>query len=265
MIYPTPLQGYGNDNMLIGGRAHSLKEVTCVGEAGLDFAEINLFNPHHSFREIPPLLKLKEEFNFFFTVHGPEEGNPLDCQELKTKLLPQIKVLFDFAHELDVKLVTVHFWLDQRFIEKTVIMDKLAILEEMMNLALKKRITLCLENLSERPEDYEQVFRKFPQIGLTLDIGHGELLTAKNTSYSLIETYAERIKHVHIHDNYGGDTPADDLHLPLDQGNIAFKPILLTLCKSGYNRTITLEVPPQSLKQGKEILGKMLNISQHHN
>jgi len=251
--------------MLIGGRAHSLKEVTCVGEARLDFAEINLFNPHHSFREIPPLLKLKEEFNFFFTVHGPEEGNPFDCQELKTKLLPQIKVLFDFAHELDVKLVTVHFWLDQRFIEKTVVMDKLVILEEMMNLALKKRITLCLENLSERPEDYEQVFRKFPQIGLTLDIGHGELLTAKNTSYSLIETYAERIKHVHIHDNYGGDTPADDLHLPLGQGNIAFKPILLALCKSGYNRTITLEVPPQSLKQGKEILEKMLTISQHHN
>ena len=251
--------------MLIGGRAHNLKEVTCVGKAGLDFAEINLFNPHHSFREIPPLLKLKEEFNFFFTVHGPEEGNPLDCQELKTKLLPQIKVLFDFAHELDVKLVTVHFWLDQRFIEKTVVMDKLVILEEMMNLALKKRITLCLENLSERPEDYEQVFRKFPQIGLTLDIGHGELLTAKNTSYSLIETYAERIKHIHIHDNYGGDTPADDLHLPLGQGNIAFKLILLTLCKSGYNRTITLEVPLQSLKQGKEILGKMLNISQHHN
>jgi len=248
--------------MLIGGRAHSLKEINYVGEARLDFAEINLFNFHHSFREIPPLLKLKEEFNFFFTVHGPEEGNPFNCQELRTKLLPQIKILFDFAYELDVNLITVHFWLDQRFIEKTIIMDKLVILEEMLNLALEKRITLCLENLSERPEDYEQAFRKLPQIGLTLDIGHGELLTSKNTAYSLIETYSERIKHVHIHDNFGGNTVADDLHLPLGKGNIDFEPILLALRKTGYNGTLTLEVPPQSLKQGKEILEKILNAFQ---
>ncbi len=45
--------------MLIGGRAHSLKEAKHVGKAHLDFAEINLFNPHHDFQEIPSLLKLK--------------------------------------------------------------------------------------------------------------------------------------------------------------------------------------------------------------
>ena len=251
--------------MLIGGRAHSLKEITCVGEARLDFAEINLFNPHHFFREIPPLLHLKKEFNFFFIVHGPEEGNPFDCQELRTTVVPQIKVLVDFAHALGVNLITVHFWLDQRFIAKKVVMDKLDILEEMMNLALKKRITLCIENLSERPEDYEQAFRKLPQMGLTLDIGHGELLSSKNTAYSLIETYSEKIKHVHIHDNYGGNTPADDLHLPLGKGKIDFAPILFALHETGYNRTLTLEVPPQSLTEGKEKLEKMLNTFQRHN
>jgi len=206
--------------MLIGGRAHSLKEVNYVGETGLDFAEINLLNSHNAFQELPSLLKLKKKFNFFFFVHGPEEGNPFDCQELRTKLLPQIKILVDFAYELDAKLITIHFWLDQRFIEKTILIDKLNILEEMMNLTIKKRIALCLENLSERTDDFKQAFNLFPKMGLTLDLGHSQLLTSKNTAYSFIEMYPERISHVHIHDNYGGNTPDDDLHLPLGEGRI---------------------------------------------
>jgi len=244
--------------MLIGGRAHSVDEINHVGEAGLSFAEINLPTPLDAFQEIPALLKLKKKYNLSFLVHGPEEGNPFDCQELRVKLLPQIKILVEFAHELEAKLITVHFWLDQRFIDKTILADKLAVLEEMVHLATEKRILLCLENLSERTDDFKPVFSRFPHLGLTLDIGHGELLTSKNTVYSLIERYPERIRHVHIHDNYGGDTPADDLHLPLGKGTIVFEPILHTLCNTGYDKTITLEVAPEFLREGKEKLTAML-------
>ena len=41
--------------MLIGGRAHSLKEINYVGEVRLDFAEINLLNSHSAFQELPSL------------------------------------------------------------------------------------------------------------------------------------------------------------------------------------------------------------------
>lgn len=250
--------------MLIGGRAHSLEEINYVGEAGLDFAEVNLLHPHNGFQEIPSLLKIKKEFNLFFTVHGPEEGNPFDCQELRIKLLPQIKVLVDFAYELDAKITTIHFWLDRRFIKETILVEKLTILEEMMALAHKKGIKLCIENLSERTNDFEQAFHRFPELGLTLDIGHGELLTSKNTAYSFIEMYPKRIRHVHIHDNHGGTTPDDDLHLPLGEGTIDFKSILHALCKTRYNETITLEVASKSLKRGKERLVEMLNAFNTH-
>ena len=133
-----------------------------------------------------------------------------------------------------------------------------------MSLANKKGMKLCLENLSERTTDLEQAFHRFPELGLTLDIGHSELLTSKNTAYSFIETYPERIKHVHIHDNCGGSTPDDDLHLPLGEGTIAFEPILQALCKMGYDRTITLEVAPEFLKAGKEKLVRMLNAGNAH-
>ena len=246
--------------MLIGGRAHSLIEVDYVGKAHLDFAEINLPN-HHPSQDIPALLQLKKKFNFFLLVHGPEEGNPFDCNELRSTLLPQVKVLVDFASALDAKLITLHFWLDQRFIDKPILKEKLNLLETMMNLAHKKKIKLCLENLSERPGDFEEAFRLFPELGLTLDIGHGELLSPRNTSYNFIENCPERISHVHIHDNRGGNTPGDDLHLPLGEGSISFEPILSALCRTGYDKTITLEVPSDILVQEKAKIEKLLRTA----
>ncbi len=243
--------------MLIGGRIHRVEEIDWVGEARLDFAETNLPDYRNPFQVIPALLRLKEKFNLFLLVHGPEEGNPLDCHELQSTLLPQIKTLVEFASELDARLITIHFWLDRRFITKAVAESKLSILEAMLNMAEKKDIKLCLENLSERPGDFEQALRLFPEMGLTLDIGHGELLTQKNRAYSFLETYPERISHTHIHDNRGGNTPGDDLHLPLGEGLIAFNPILTALCQTGYDKTITLEVAPTLLTQEKE---KMITL-----
>ncbi len=126
--------------MLIGGRAHTLKEIRSLGKAGVDFAEINLqhFTPRPSFHEVHPLLQLKKEFGFFFMVHGPEEGNPFDCQEIRSTLLPKIKLVCDFACAVGAKLITLHFWLDQRFIEKSIVNGKLDILEEIVTLAVKK-------------------------------------------------------------------------------------------------------------------------------
>jgi sugar phosphate isomerase/epimerase len=244
--------------MLIGGRAHSLVEADYVGKAHLDFAEINLPNHHHASQDIPALLQLKKKFNFFLLVHGPEEGNPFDCNELRSTLLPQVNILVDFASALEAKLITLHFWLDQRFIDKPILKEKLKLLETMMHLAQKKQIKLCLENLSERPGDFEEAFRLFPELGLTLDIGHGELLSSRNTSYNFIENCPERISHVHIHDNRGGNTPGDDLHLPLGEGSISFEPILSALCRTGYDKTITLEVPSDILVQEKAKIEKLL-------
>jgi len=245
--------------MLIGGRAHSLIEADYVGKAHLDFAEINLPTHQHALQDIPALLQLKKKFNLFLLVHGPEEGNPFDCNELRISLLPQVKVLLDFASALDARLITLHFWLDQRFIDQPILKEKLNLLETMMSLAQKKQIKLCLENLSEHPSDFEEAFRLFPELGLTLDIGHGELLSPRNTSYYFFENCPERICHVHIHDNRGGNTPGDDLHLPLGEGSISFKPILSALCRTGYDKTITLEVPSNILVQEKAKIEALLN------
>ena len=249
--------------MLIGGRAHSLEEASRVGPAGFDFAEINLLHSHQSFQEIPSLLKLQDQYNLFYLVHAPEEGSPFDCAQLRTSLLPQIKALVEFASELDARLITAHFWLDERYIQQPVLREKLAILEEMLMLAREKQIPFCLENLSERACDFEPAFRHFPDLGMTLDIGHGELLSPENTAYSFIQEFPDRIRHIHIHDNRGGNSPGDDLHLPLGEGSINFPPILSALVQSGYDGTITLEVPPHLFVQQREKLLTMLSSAQN--
>jgi len=247
--------------MLIGGRAHSLEESARVGQAGFDFAEINLLHPHQTLQEIPSFLRLKDQHNFFYLVHGPEEGSPFDCSQLRNSLLPHIKALVAFASELDARLITAHFWLDGRYIDPPVLREKLTILEQMLMLARDKQITFCLENLSGRTCDFEPAFRLFPDLGMTLDIGHGELLSPENTAYRFIQSFPNRIRHIHIHDNKGGNSPGDDLHLPLGEGSINFEPILSALCKAGYNGTITLEVPPHMFVQQREKLLTILSLA----
>ncbi len=249
--------------MLIGGRAHTLEEAARVGQTGFDFAEINLLHSHQSFQEIPSLLKLRDQYHLSYLVHGPEEGSPFDCTQLRTAFLPQIKSLVAFASELDARLITAHFWLDGRYIQQPVLGQKLDMLEEMLMLAGDKQITFCLENLSERAGDFEPAFRRFPDLGMTLDIGHGELLSPENTAYGFIREFPDRIRHVHIHDNCGGNSPADDLHLPLGEGSINFPPILSALVQSGYDGTITLEVPPHLFAQEREKLLTMLSRTQN--
>ena len=84
---------------------------------------------------------------------------------------------------------------------------------------------------------------------MTLDLGHAQLLTKENNSIELIKSYHEKIKHIHMHDNRGGDSAKDDIHLPPGRGIIDFKSIFNELKEVKYNRTITLELKPYEIEK----------------
>lgn len=108
-----------------------------------------------------------------------------------------------------------------------------------------KSVTINLENLSETAEDMEPVLDEVPHLGITLDIGHANLYSAENKSIPMIRKLGKSISHVHLHDNFGGDSPKDDLHLPIGDGNVDFRSIFKALLRIDYDRTITLEVKPE--------------------
>jgi len=176
---------------------------------------------------------------------------------LRRDYLPQVQTLLDCARELSIQLFTIHFWIDKRFINPEILREKLQILSEMVRYAAQRGITLCIENLSERFSDFAGAFDALELLGMTLDIGHGALITEKNTAYEFTKCCFERIRHVHIHDNRGGSSPRDDLHLPLGEGTIDFAPILNGLKQRGFDKTITIEVRPEHLTGSSAILKQL--------
>jgi sugar phosphate isomerase/epimerase len=240
--------------VLIGGRAHTVAEAEFIAQAGFPFAELSIRTPQEFNRDAYSFRRLQDRFGIFYVAHGPEEVNTWEPEKLRADFLPLVSSLLDCATELAITVFTLHFWLDRRFVADDIAAEKIEILKAMTGHAERRGIKLCIENLSERVSDFSPVFAAIAGLGMTLDVGHGELLTARNTAYEFAAGWPERIWHVHLHDNRGGDTVADDLHLPLGEGVIDFTSILDCLRKQGYDRTMTLEIPPAALTSGKKII-----------
>jgi sugar phosphate isomerase/epimerase len=157
-----------------------------------------------------------------------------------------------------MSLLTLHLWMDRRFVKAHVIDCKIELLKRIIDKAREKKTTICLENLSENWHDLKCPFSQLPLLNLTLDVGHAELLRKENTSFGFIKKYPDRIKHVHLHDNLGGDTPDSDLHLPPGKGSVEFKDIFDALNRIDYNKTATLELKPREIKTCLEFVRKLI-------
>lgn len=66
-----------------------------------------------------------------------------------------------------------------------------------------------------------------------------------NKSISIIEKLGKPVRHIHLHDNLGGQSQIDDLHLPIGDGTVDLKGILTSLMIADYDGTMTLEVKPE--------------------
>lgn len=243
---------------IIGGRAHSMEEIHAVGKLGFPYAEISLYVPEQVEVDLDQLLKLKKEYDISYLAHFPNEGNPFKLENLRDSFVPRMKRLFELSIELGITKGTFHFWIDGRQIVPAMADQKIELISDMVAAAKRLGIVLCLENLSETYKDFMPAFQRIPDLMMTLDIGHAQLLTRENTSFEFIDHYFGRIAHLHAHDNRGGMSVKDDLHLPLGEGVVDYPDIFGLLKERAYNSTITLEVkPPAMMKTKDEILKYM--------
>jgi sugar phosphate isomerase/epimerase len=238
----------------IGGRAHNIDEAVTISKLGLPFIEISLDDPTTVSGWIPQLLEIKNTYGTTFLAHYPNEDNPFDVEILQNKFLPRIKALIDLSRRLDINKVTLHFWIDKRWAPSELIRNKLDILSRIVDYGTEYGITICIENLSERADSFAPAFEAIPGLMMTLDIGHAQLLAKQNTSFRFIEEYFPRIAHIHAHDNNGGKSVKDDLHLALGEGIVDYKAILKSLVDKGYHSTITMEVKLKDLHRTKQTL-----------
>jgi sugar phosphate isomerase/epimerase len=232
-----------------------------VGELGFPFAEINLDDPGEVADQMADLLDLKKRYGFFYLAHYPNEGNPADAALLKKNFIPKMKKLIILSSELGIRKGTMHFWVDKRWAQPDLIAAKTELLAELVDHATQNQMILCLENLSSQVDSFLDVFNAVPGLRMTMDIGHGELLSAENTSFGFMAHLFEKIEHIHVHDNHGGTGVKDDLHLPLGEGVVDYPKILGTLRQKGYDSTITLEVSPKDMMRTRKEVARYIPSS----
>ncbi|MFC1821938.1 sugar phosphate isomerase/epimerase family protein [Thermodesulfobacteriota bacterium] len=233
-----------HQNIHLGGTARSPDDVRAIHAMGLDFAEIPIIDPEAFLEKVEDYKRLKKELGLYYLCHGPREGDPNDMQGLEGEYLPRILRVLPLMSRLKMSVLTIHLWLDRRFVNEDVITLKLGLLKRIIDRAGEYNIVVCLENLSEKATDLREAFQLIPALRLTLDLGHAQLLTENNRSYEFLEHFPEKIKHIHLHDNRGGSSYRDDLHLPPGEGIIDFAAIFEKILESRYKSTITLELRP---------------------
>jgi sugar phosphate isomerase/epimerase len=246
--------------MYLGARAYSLDDVEFLAEAGFDFAEIDWREPDLVRAQMDELDMLRSKYDVAYLAHGPKEGDPRTTDHHATWLEPTVDQLLDLAGEMGIPLYTQHLWLDARFVSAEVLAAKVDLLGRWTQRAQQAGVTLCIENLSEHADHFAPAFARVPGLSLTLDLGHGQILAPEDTgnaSFELIARFADRTRHVHLHDNHGGDRSKDDLHLPLGKGRVDLSGILAMLRETGYDGGFSLEIKLEHVERGREIVQEM--------
>jgi sugar phosphate isomerase/epimerase len=247
----------------LGGSAKSPRDVKELHTLGLAFAEVTIADPDLFSGLIEQYRDLKDSLGFRYLCHGPREGDPNDVRALESEFLPKILRILPLMNELDMNTLTLHLWIDRRFIRKEVLSFKVELLKRIVGEASGRGIVACIENLSEEAPDMAKAFEEIPDLMMTLDLGHGELLCQENRSTGFIKEFPGRIQHIHLHDNRGGNSHTDDLHLPPGEGRIDFKSLFEALRGIHYDRTVTLELKPHEIERCLAYVSELVSCLSH--
>ena len=231
-------------NLRFGGQAAGLEGITVLASHGFDFADLNLNELEKIRREEREILKAAKRAGMFFVAHAP------DLRVDNEEGMKGISEAVEYAERFRPRTITIHPILAPFANTPETIELKIAQIGVLAAMAESYGARIACENTAEEPVDMKAVLDAYPGVVLTIDIGHGELLGDENKSLGFIKTYPDRIGHVHIHDNIGGNTYHEDLHLPLGEGRIDFAPILEALKSLPQEITITFEMPRQKAYEG---------------
>lgn len=231
-------------NLKFGGQAAGQEGVAFLAEHGFDFVDLNLNELGKVRREAQATLKRARKDGLFFVAHAP------DLRIDNAEGLAKIQEAVEYAALFQPRTITVHPILSPRSNTPETLDLKMKEIKRLAELAGGYGARIACENTSEEAADMQELLAQLPDVVLTVDIGHSELLSDKNKSLDFIGAYPDRIAHVHIHDNIGGNTYYEDLHLPLGEGRIDFAPILRALADLPQEITVTFEMPRQKAFEG---------------
>jgi sugar phosphate isomerase/epimerase len=224
-----------------------LKEIHRIAEDGFDFVDLTLEPPATWLpdgKEVGSLIRdLGMEVVGHTAWHLPIASPYPEIRKVSRDLY---KRGLDCFSDAGVELVNVHP--DQRVPmhskDQVRAMNAEAI-SDLAEDAAARGITLMVENLDRMfssVEDLKPIMDAVPDLMFHLDVGHANLrlgMGEANRTASLLEAFGDRLGHVHVSDNRGGE---GDLHLPLGAGSVDWRSAVRAIRGTGYDGTVTLEV-----------------------
>lgn len=224
-----------------------LKEIHRIAEDKFDFVDLTLEPPAAWLPDGKEVGRLIADLGLSAVGHTAYYlpiASTFD--ELRSTARDVFKRCLDTFADAGVELVNVHpdVRLPLHHAEQVRARNAAAIGELSVD-AAQRGIRLMVENIDRMftdPDDFTAIFDAAPDAGFHLDIGHGNLRLGPRQpirTAALLDAYAQRLTHVHVSDNRGGEL---DLHLPLGAGTIDWKASIRELKASGYDGTVTLEV-----------------------
>ena len=116
---------------------------------------------------------------------------------------------------------------------------------ELARFAGRRRVELMLENVPseaghplESIAYFSQVMSAVPQLKFHFDIAHAFIENRMKGVKEYLDSFNDRLVHIHIHDNHG----KQDEHLPLGHGKLDLRKVIKLLKEYGYDKTMTFEV-----------------------
>jgi sugar phosphate isomerase/epimerase len=230
-----------------------LDEIETFARLGFDFLELAMDPPmaHHStlFSARTAITRALKDNRLGLVCHLPTFLSTADLTEsIRRASVTEMRRSLEVAAGLGAKKVVLHPSTAGgmgAFVLDTVKGYAFAFLSEMVDAARCLDVTICLENMFVRnrlgvePEDFEEIFKAFPSLKLTLDTGHANIHDHRGRRLkALVNRFGPRIGHLHVSDNQG----TRDDHLAVGQGTIRFADLVMRLKDAGYDDTVTLEV-----------------------
>jgi sugar phosphate isomerase/epimerase len=230
-----------------------LDEIDTFARLGFDYLELAMDPPMAHYRSLfnnrKRVLRSLRATGMDVVCHLPTFVTTADLTDsLRQASVKEMHRSLELAADLGSKKVVLHPSMVGgmgAFVPDTVKRYAFDFLADMTIAAQRLNITICLENMFPRnrlgvePDDFEEIFRLFPSLKLTLDTGHANIGDQRGRRLkSLVNRFGERIEHLHISDNSG----RRDDHLAVGQGTVNFDEMVHRLNVRGYDGTVTLEI-----------------------
>ena len=223
-------------------RKNVIEEIEWIGKNGFDFVDLFLEEDQAVPEkiEVEKIKELLKNYNLGVVGHTAwylPIGSPI--KSLREAAIQEAIRYFEVFNKLGVEFITIHAdWPNMIFSQKEGVEFQIESLEKLLKEAKKYNLKLMYEpidTINDSLENISTILEEIPELFFHLDFGHANLFGRKPEEF--IEKFHQKLKHVHLHDNFG----SEDLHLPLGCGGMGWKEALKIL-KKYYDGTITLEI-----------------------